>query len=143
MGFEREVTRRQWFIKTYSIPSVEMSPQAHERNEQLEVYRRYAEHTFGDLKSRFGVLFVPFRYDRVFLNQVIRVCCALHNLILKYFHDPQNFKQQWTGPLSMLQEPQTRKVHCQFFVTAVFLHKSFFHIKQGKETLVRGTITKR
>jgi hypothetical protein len=25
----------------------------------------------------------------------------------------------------------------------VFLHKSFFHIKQGKETLVRGTITKR
>jgi hypothetical protein len=61
MGFEKDVTKGIWYIKKHETSHLTMTDEMKKRNERLEIYRRYIEQTFGDVKARFRVVFEPFR----------------------------------------------------------------------------------
>lgn|SRR5690606_6408292 len=110
MGFEKDINMGTWYIKTHKTPHVQRTEEMEARDEHLELYRRYIEQAFGDVKARFHILFQDFRHDRNYLGLMLRFCCAIHNLILDYFHKPDNFSSVWSGPIPRLDPPRTRKV---------------------------------
>jgi hypothetical protein len=111
MGFEKDVTKGIWYIKKHETPHLTMTDEMKKRNERLEIYRRYIEQTFGDVKARFRVVFEPFRNDRCYIDSIWRLCCAIHNIVVDYFQSPSTFNTSWTGPIPKLEPPQRRRVH--------------------------------
>jgi hypothetical protein len=119
MGFEKDATKATWYIKKHETPHLQLSDELKVLNEKIEIFRRYIEHTFGDIKARFRVVFEPFRHDRTYLDPIWHFCCAIHNLIVDYFHNEDSFEAHWKGPIPQLEPPIKKRV---LVLTTFFLN---------------------
>jgi hypothetical protein len=105
MGFEREVSKGVWFVKKHSTAYFTLTAEDVLRNSKIEEVRRYIEFCFGDVKTRFRVVYEVFRHNRDWLFIFWRFCCVIHNIIIDYMHSPDTFSEAYAGPLPKLQPP--------------------------------------